>query len=297
MFGTRERFDYFTCQDCGCLQIGAIPADLARHYPSAYYSLAPGAPRPKSWRRRLREAYAYDRSGGPLAALLYWWHPDPERRLLGELGIGRDDAILDVGCGNGARVRDLAEAGFTRALGIDPHLAADIVVAGRTLARRAELTQMDGPWRLIMFHHSLEHLPDQRATLERCRTLLGRDGRVLVRIPTVSGEAFERYGADWVQLDAPRHLYLHSRDSFRRLAGASGFEIVAMRDDSSEFQFTGSERIRRGLPLVGGPELHFGAGARAWWRWRARRLNRLGRGDQFAAVLAPRLDERRAANA
>ena len=40
MFGTRELFDYFECEACGCLQIASIPSDLSRHYPASYYSNA-----------------------------------------------------------------------------------------------------------------------------------------------------------------------------------------------------------------------------------------------------------------
>src|SRR4051812_28988462 len=43
MFGSKERFDYFECAACGCLQIATIPDDLARHYGSGYYSFAPRA--------------------------------------------------------------------------------------------------------------------------------------------------------------------------------------------------------------------------------------------------------------
>jgi hypothetical protein len=37
MFSTRERFGYRRCEACGTLRIDAVPADLARHYPSAYF--------------------------------------------------------------------------------------------------------------------------------------------------------------------------------------------------------------------------------------------------------------------
>ena len=36
MFGTRERFTYFECNSCGCLQIAEIPDDLARFYAADY---------------------------------------------------------------------------------------------------------------------------------------------------------------------------------------------------------------------------------------------------------------------
>jgi len=104
--------------------------------------------------------------------------------------------------------------------------------------------------------------------------------------------AFEIYGADWVQLDAPRHLYLHSRDSFMRLAKQHGFKIVRLDDDSDGFQFWGSEQYKRDIaltdatahskkqPLFSNTEL-------AAFDARAAKLNAEHRGDQFCAVLAP----------
>jgi hypothetical protein len=38
MFGTPGPYLYYECHNCGSLQIAEVPADLARHYPPAYYS-------------------------------------------------------------------------------------------------------------------------------------------------------------------------------------------------------------------------------------------------------------------
>jgi hypothetical protein len=58
MFGTRERFPYFKCSSCGCLQISKVPHDLARHYPpGGYYSFRvtlPESPPLPSWKRALK---------------------------------------------------------------------------------------------------------------------------------------------------------------------------------------------------------------------------------------------------
>jgi hypothetical protein len=40
MYGAREKFDYFQCSHCGCLQIKGIPSDMGKYYPSGYYSFA-----------------------------------------------------------------------------------------------------------------------------------------------------------------------------------------------------------------------------------------------------------------
>ena len=38
MYGTRDEFEYFECENCGCLQISEIPTNLGDYYPSNYYS-------------------------------------------------------------------------------------------------------------------------------------------------------------------------------------------------------------------------------------------------------------------
>lgn len=292
MYGSREKFGYFVCADCGCLQIDEVPADLARHYPKAYYSLVSGLPKAPSWKRRLAAAWEYDRSGGLLGWAMHKLKPNPEIRALGELGILKADSILDVGCGNGARVARLSQLGFGAAEGIDAHLDEPVEMGGRVIARRATLDAVDGKYRLVMFHHSFEHLPDQHAAMRDARRLVRDDGFVMLRIPTCDSAAWEIYGTDWVQLDPPRHLYLHSRDSIRRLAEANGLRLVSIEDDSDGFQFWGSEQYKRGIPANdkrGHSKKNpmFKLTELVEFETRARKLNAEGKGDQFRAVFAP----------
>lgn len=38
MFGFRDKFDYFQCATCNCLQISEIPCEISKYYPDNYYS-------------------------------------------------------------------------------------------------------------------------------------------------------------------------------------------------------------------------------------------------------------------
>jgi SAM-dependent methyltransferase len=295
MFGTREAFDYLDCAACGCLQIAAIPDDLARHYPDAYHRRVAQPVDAGAAKRAVRHALAriagWGAPGGGALAALACLHPAlahyaaflaPYRRL----GITPRHRILDVGAGGGQHVAALRAFGFARAEGIDAFIAADVPgTDGGVLVRRGAIADARGPFDLIELHHSLEHMPDQRGALAACRALLAPAGIVRVRVPTVSSEAWTRYGVDWVQLDAPRHLYLHSHDSLRRVAVQAGLAIARLEGDSTAFQFWGSELYRRGVALddAGAPP----PAELARLETEARALNAAGRGDQIDVVLRP----------
>jgi hypothetical protein len=95
-----------------------------------------------------------------------------------------------------------------------------------------------------------------------------------------------------VQLDAPRHLYLHSTDSLKRLAAAAGFECEAVRYDSTAFQFWGSEQYVKNVPLhspmsycINPKESLFSKEDIEKFRVRAEELNSKDLGDQAAFYL------------
>ena len=95
-----------------------------------------------------------------------------------------------------------------------------------------------------------------------------------------------------MQLDAPRHLFLHSVDSIRLLAAKSSLELVGVVYDSTSFQFWGSEQYARGVSLrdershrMNPDGSIFSARQMREFEKRAERLNAEGRGDQGAFYL------------
>jgi len=63
-------------------------------------------------------------------------------------------------------------------------------------------------------------------------------------------EYIKRYGINWVNWDAPRHLYLHTVKSMELLAAGAGMEISNIAYDSSGQQISSSELYIRGVPYV-----------------------------------------------
>lgn len=233
MFGTREEFVYWECSACGCLQIDNIPENLSNYYPDGYYSFSSHLTPLEIW---LYRAYfkaprlaRHIRQAGAFQAVI---DARPKRGA----------RLLDVGCGAGKLVVVL------RGLGFDAHGTDPYVKVETPTVRRASLAEAANGWDLIMFHHSLEHMSDNVGVLRCAREKLALDGTCLVRIP-LAAWAWRHYKGNWVQLDAPRHLVIHTFDSFRRTAELAGFRIDKVTFDSTAFQFYGSELYARDIPL------------------------------------------------
>ena len=279
------RFDYVECVECGGLQIETIPADPDAAYVRDYYTA--------------RQRIVLDRGGA--ARILRRWLAQLRLRLgsgsLGRLlsgrrygrfewfrrtGTGQGDAILDVGCGSGRLLFRLHADGFRDLVGIDPNLPAETAArAAERSGPRFERSTPEahrGAYRLVMAHHSFEHMRDPVAAFAAMASLVAPGGWLLLRLPLADSWARAHYGPDWAQLDAPRHLQIPTRRSIEQLAAGVGLELVHIEDDSGVFQIWGSERDpprNSVLRLV---------------RWlaarrRAARLRRAGAGDQAAFYL------------
>ena len=252
MFGLRDEFEYLECASCKCVQIVEVPASMSKYYPANYYSFAPIPNRGRLLKLLLKLRNRYALSGrGVIGKLLHRVAP-PKLPLssLAPLELEHDANILDVGCGRGLLLSALGELGFDNLLGIDPFLAADVEDENGVLLLKKTIHDVTGEFDLIMLHHAFEHISDPEETLRTVGKLLPPGGSCIIRIPTVSSYAWQHYKTNWVQLDAPRHFYIHSLESMKILADRAGLELESVVYDSSAFQFWGSEQYVADIPLM-----------------------------------------------
>ncbi len=294
LYGSREPFEYFECSDCGCLQISEVPDDLGRYYPSNYLSFKNYGRRSRNHLRKIIDTarVGYELNGrGVLGRVAHTLLPGLDYVHWCQVaGIGREARILDVGCGAGKLLIRMMQGGFRRLEGADPFIDADIHYPGVTIHKFGldELVeQRAGDFDFVMLHHSFEHMDQPVKVLRQVRELLAADGSVLIRIPVAGSYAWEHYRENWFAMDPPRHLYLHTQASMGRVTEEAGMGIFATEYDSTETQFTGSERYRRNLPMAGGPKQKqlFTRAEMAEFEKRSAALNSEGRGDQAAFYL------------
>lgn len=245
MFGTGETFPYYQCNDCKCLQIGKLPANMAQYYPSTYYSYSIAQ---RNIRNRVRNLLAYYGPGWLFAGRDWWENPD--RKSLREARVARSSRILDLGCGSGNFTASLRDIGLRNVIGADPFIPADMVHPNGVKILRKEASEIEGEFDLVMMQASLEHVWDQRGVVHEIARLLVPGGQCMVNIPTLDSWAWENYGENWVHLDPPRHFYIYSRAGIARLLASAGLEVTAIVDSASAFGILASEKVRLGLPQV-----------------------------------------------
>lgn len=75
-----------------------------------------------------------------------------------------------------------------------------------------------------------------------------------------------------------------NKKSFQILAKENGFEIESYYNDSNKFQFTGSEKYKRGLRYQTSNSIFSTEEIRDFNR-KAQNLNKKGKGDQVVVIL------------
>lgn len=311
-FGMRDTFDYIECSRCGTVQIASAP-DLSRYYPRDYYAF--GAIQERTGGRTRLTAYAgklvrrraadyilhgAEDSSRPTDRAFRLSMDRLKRFLVGypeyllknpaQFGITRQSAILDIGSGAGATLEALRHFGFTDLTGVDPFIEQSSDRHEVSLLK-TNVHELDRQFELILANHSLEHDADPPLMLKTMHRLLKPQHFAVVRMPVLSW-AWRTYGVNWVQLDAPRHLFLFTVDTFSRLAAEAGFQVNDVDYDSTAFQFWGSEQYAKDIPLMDersyfiNPDRSvFTKEQIAAYSTEAARLNSLGEGDQAVFYL------------
>jgi len=252
MFGFRDEFTYFECSKCGCLQIMQIPRNMGKYYPSSYYSFK-NVDKSRNFLKQIlkakRDKYTLFKKDfvGKIISKKY---PNMLFDMINRIEINYNSKIMDVGCGAGNFLYSLNKIGFKNLVGVDPYLResikeGDVEIYNKSIRKLPDNQKYD----FIIFNHSFEHISDQLQTLIKVYKLLSEDGVCLIRMPIKTEYFWNCYGINWVQIDAPRHFFLHTLKSFELLVKKSGMSIQDIVFDSTEFQFWGSEQYKRDISL------------------------------------------------
>ncbi|MDQ7799273.1 MAG: class I SAM-dependent methyltransferase [Candidatus Edwardsbacteria bacterium] len=253
MYTNGDKYKYFQCAECQCLQIADIPKDIYDKYSSNYYSFSldqikRGRNQIFKYFVNIRDSYTVFRKN-ILGLLLSELFPNDRLGFLAHIKLTVNSSILDIGCGSGAILHELKDLGFTNILGIDPFIEKDINYKNNLKIIKSNISAISGKWDVIIFNHSLEHICDPFAELNKAKALLADKGIIIIRTPLADSYAMNKYSVDWVQIDAPRHFHIFSIKSINILSKKVGMAVLSTVYDSNPFQFWGSEQYIKGIPL------------------------------------------------
>lgn len=251
--GLRENFTYMECGNCGLMQLEDIPADLGKYYPNeAYYSFnlgldvkqKPGA------LRKIKSEYLLHGKNALLGSLLSIGYKVPEYFPWVKIPkVGYNDAILDVGTGNGSLLLNLYKIGFTNLTGIDPFIDKEQQYGSVNIYKK-DIYEMEGKYDYIMLHHAFEHMDEPLRTLQQLKKLLNPGKFILIRIPLMGMYGWKNYGLNWVGLDAPRHIFIHTIKSMLVLAEQAGLKMHKIVFDSGPYHLWASEQYKKNVALM-----------------------------------------------
>lgn len=221
MFDLPGVFTLKRCQRCRLVFISPQPklSKLKLHYPSARY-------------------YSYDvskRKGlfGILREYLvkYYYKPNILSSVFARLirnvpaipTWGRSRKFLDLGCGNGETMLLLKKLGWeVYGLDIDKNAIKYAKARGLTDARYGTYKNIanykDDFFDAIRLYHVIEHLDDPRLCLKLIKKKLKKHGELIIGTPNIKSFACRLFGRYWYNLDVPRHLFLFSPQTLRRMA-------------------------------------------------------------------------------
>lgn len=282
MFQGTEKFEYFECQNCGTLQILEIPQNMAPYYPDSYYSLKSEISAKEKFINAVRDRVFYYGFPKFLVQKLSVKIPNLSLQAFLKTKPSKSSRILDVGCGEGKFLKSIFSLGFKNSFGIEPFALKEQQKPFPILKKI--LSQVNGTFDCITFNHVFEHVDDVHQTLEDCQKILSEKGKIIIRVPVKDSYAYEKYGENWAQWDAPRHFQLLTKKAFGILAEIHHFAILDYYCDSYKFQFAGSEKYKSGLKYQDSNAV-FSKEELRHFTQKAQQLNAENKGDQVVVVL------------
>lgn len=198
------------CKECGFGFMHPLPTpeEIATFYPQEYYG---------STGRKFTGIVEF------AVRLVARRHVRFLARMVPEAG-----RVLDVGCGRGVLLKELADQGLevhgfevspSAAIGVDPRIQLRI---GNDLR---DVDFPEGYFDQVIIWHVLEHVSDPRATLAEIHRILKPGGEIVVAVPNFSSLQARWSGPAWFHLDLPRHLYHFPVAGLATLLEECGFRV------------------------------------------------------------------------
>jgi len=151
-----------------------------------------------------------------------------KRKMVEKMTNKSHGEILDIGCGTGAFLNNMQQAGWL-ITGLEPdENAAKTANSLYNISAKAPEELFSLPvnsFDAITMWHVLEHVHQLHEYIEQLKNLIKPDGVIFIAVPNYQSYDAEVYGAHWAAYDVPRHLYHFSPKSMEKLVSLHGLKI------------------------------------------------------------------------
>ena len=175
-----------------------------------------------------------------------------KRELIEQTTRQKKGELLDYGCGTGAFLNEMKNAGWHIA-GIEPDAGAmdkAIQLTGGNIQSPEFLTSLEAErFDAITLWHVLEHVHTLHETIDKLKSLLKPGGTLIIAVPNYTSYDARYYKNYWAAYDVPRHLYHFSPMSMQKLISSHGMtveKILPMWFDSFYVSLL-SEKYRKNI--------------------------------------------------
>ena len=227
LFAAPGIWSHSACTNDGCGLVWLNPMPRTEDLPLAYseYYTHGSESDPRASVRFAKRVYR-------IAVDAFLWiagiPSERKRARLMFVGDESPSTLLDIGCGQGAYLIEMAKRGW-RVAGVDFDPSA--VKAAKTLygldvslGTVDTAVKMGRKYSVVTASHVIEHVPDPVSFLSQCRRLLDAGGRVVIRTPNLDSLGHRKYGRAWRGLEPPRHLHLFTMRGLEACARRAGFQ-------------------------------------------------------------------------
>jgi len=141
-------------------------------------------------------------------------------------------SMLDVGCGTGAFLHTMQQAGW-QTTGLEPDAVAREKASSlyniNALPSNELFALPQKAYDGITLWHVLEHVHQLHEYIEQLKNILKDDGRLFIAVPNYTSYDAGVYKEHWAAYDVPRHLYHFSPSSMKKLMSMHGLQVYKIK--------------------------------------------------------------------
>jgi 2-polyprenyl-3-methyl-5-hydroxy-6-metoxy-1,4-benzoquinol methylase len=223
LFESYDTHQFHECVQCGCW---FTPKVVDWSVFERFFEICPEAREHAAHMMGDRDEDVRNADMGRIGAYLDDLHPLVARQN------GQAVAYLDAGCGVGASLRaGLARGLVVQGVEVDDAAVAIARKAGLPVALPSEIgTMARGPYQLLTFWETLEHIAAPLETIQTFLPFLADDGLVAITVPNLNAPAtrIQRQACAWVHggYNTPGHVNLFHARALQRLLERAGLALL-----------------------------------------------------------------------